>query len=111
MLQVAMKTLQECNPSKDLRIARAQLILEEFMELIKAMEDGDGVETADAVADLCYVVIGTAVAFGLPLESLVAEVHRSNMTKEIGEFKPIKGDAYSPPDIKGVLLKAKEHRV
>src|SRR5438128_5373002 len=33
------------------------------------------------LADLRYVVEGTAVALGLPIEDAYAEVHRSNMSK------------------------------
>ncbi len=90
-------------------LPRIQLIAEELRELIDAAIAENDVGFADAVADLSYVVTGTAVAFGLPLEQLVEEVHRSNMTKDVGTgFKPQKGLNYSPPDIEAVLWRYKK---
>ena len=54
------------------------------------------------LADLRYVVEGTAVAFGLPFEEAFEEVHRSNMSKtppdEPGQ-KAVKGPWYSKADV------------
>jgi predicted HAD superfamily Cof-like phosphohydrolase len=46
---------------------RTQLMLEEFRETHAAMLASDLVEVADGLADLAYVVVGTAVAYGLPI--------------------------------------------
>ena len=46
---------------------RTQLMLEELRETHAAMLAGDLVETTDGLADLAYVVVGTAVAYGLPI--------------------------------------------
>ena len=65
------------------------------------------IEIADAIADLLYVVFGAALAYGIPIERVFAEVHRSNMTKSTEKNvhgKTIKGDAYEPPRIKEVLF-------
>lgn len=89
---------------RDLRVS---LITEEFRELREALEANDIVEVADALADLLYVVVGSALQWGIPLERVVAEVHRSNMTKggdaKRADGKILKGPNYSPPDIAGVL--------
>lgn len=86
---------------------RLNLISEEFSELREALFRRDVVEVADALADLLYVVIGSALQWGIPLERVFAEVHRSNMTKEGGgkrnDGKILKGPDYSPPDIAAVL--------
>ena len=103
LIRVAEKELKSC-VKRDVRVDRAQLMVEELAEFVEAERDGDAIKTADAVADLCYVVVGTAVALGLPLERLVQEVHRSNMTKEMdGQFKPAKGASFSPPAIARIL--------
>lgn len=65
------------------------------------------IDAADAIADLLYVILGTAVELGIDAEKVFNEVHRSNMTKSEpteGNKKPHKGCDYSPPDIKGVLF-------
>lgn len=89
---------------KNLRI---RLIDEERNELCQALGENDVVAVADALADLMYVVIGSALQWGIPLERVFAEVHRSNMTKDGGgkraDGKVIKGPNYEPPDIAGVL--------
>jgi predicted HAD superfamily Cof-like phosphohydrolase len=67
------------------------------------------IEIADALADLLYVVFGTAISYGIPIEEVFKEVHRSNMTKSmIKDTKSIKGkttkgDKFEPPNIKAVL--------
>jgi len=84
----------------DLRVARLNLIVEECAELAEALLARDKALVLDALADLAYVVVGTAVAYGLPLEAAFDEVHRSNMTKEAdGTHKPAKGPDYQPPQL------------
>jgi predicted HAD superfamily Cof-like phosphohydrolase len=93
------------------RWLRLDLIEEELDELHVAMEDGNLVDAADAIADLLYVVYGTAVEMGLDADALVQEVHAANMRKLDGDGKPIlredgkvlKPDGWVPPNIKGVL--------
>ncbi len=66
------------------RIFRIRLIDEELGELANALyEDGGNlVEAADAIADLLYVVLGTATALGIHnIAEIFEEVHQSNMTK------------------------------
>lgn len=60
---------------------RHVLMLEELQEYRDAAEAGDLVEVADALADLMYVALGTAVAHGIDLEPIFAIVHDSNMSK------------------------------
>lgn len=88
---------------------RLRLIDEEFGELRDALAANSVVGVADALADLCYVVIGSAVAWGIPFAEVFNEVHRSNMTKVGGSIrgdgKILKPANYSRPDIAGVLLK------
>lgn len=90
---------------------RLNLIAEEYAELENAVREGDLVEIADALADLEYVLHGMALEYGIPLHEVVAEVHRSNMTKLDDDGKPIyredgkilKSKNYEPPRIKEVL--------
>ena len=90
-------------------ILRARLLREECNETCAALVAGDLVETADGLADLVYVALGTAVACGIDLAPIFQEVHRSNMTKtpndKRADGKITKGPDYSPPDIKGQLAK------
>lgn len=67
-------------------------------------------DVADGLADLCYVVIGTAVAYGIPLDRVFDEVHRANMAKAPNGVirrreggKILKPEGWQPPDIRGVL--------
>jgi predicted HAD superfamily Cof-like phosphohydrolase len=39
------------------------------------------VEVADALADMVYIIVGTALEFGIPLDRVWDEVQRSNMAK------------------------------
>ena len=86
---------------------RYGLIQEELYEFLCAAEKGDLIETADAIGDMLYVVFGTAVAFGINTEAVVDEIHRSNLTKQGADGKPVrradgkvlKGPGYEPPKI------------
>jgi predicted HAD superfamily Cof-like phosphohydrolase len=59
------------------------------------------------LADMLYVIYGTAVSFDLPLEEVYKEVHRSNMSKLGEDGQPIfredgkvlKGPNYKAADI------------
>ena len=111
---------------------RMSLIAEEFSELVGAVygqaaraeiessyrravaaDDGarDTVETADALADLIYVIYGMALETGIDLPSVLAEVQRSNMSKLGADGKPVyredgkvlKGPDYFPPNVEAVL--------
>lgn len=86
---------------------RLSLVKEEYEELVNAAEAGDIVEAADALADLVYVLLGTASVWGICLDDVFAEVHRSNMTKRGATFSPagkiLKGSNYEPPNIRRAL--------
>lgn len=96
---------------------RKILIEEEYAEMILGIEKGNIQEIADGAADLMYVVIGTCISYGIPIERIFREVHRSNMTKtaikaESGEkygTKTPKGPDYIAPDIKGILEHPENH--
>ncbi len=60
------------------------------------------VELADALADSLYVIFGTCISMGTPIDRVFTEVHRSNMTKstEKNEFgKTIKVPDWEPPNL------------
>lgn len=67
--------------SSALAFLRARLLLEETRETVEALVRGDKVAFADGLADLIYVAIGAALAYGIPLEEVWNEVQRSNMEK------------------------------
>ena len=60
---------------------RARLMCEELGETLEAMSNDDMEGVADGLADLVYVVAGTALALGIPLDKVWDEVQRSNMSK------------------------------
>ena len=83
---------------------RRRLLAEEFQEYLTAIETGDLVSVADALADMVYVIYGTALHYGIDLDAVIAEVHRSNMTKSGHDGgKAVKGPGYQRPDIAAVL--------
>ncbi|GJL54660.1 MAG: hypothetical protein NPIRA02_17920 [Nitrospirales bacterium] len=80
---------------------------EEFDELQEAMKTKDLPNIAKELADLLYVVYGTAVSCGIDMEPVFQEVHRSNMSKIGGhkreDGKWVKPPTYSPADISPIL--------
>ena len=94
-------------------VQRAAMAIEELAEWLLAHANGDLVAAADAWADRAYVLLGDAVAAGLPAAELFAEVHASNMTKELvadGTGKARKGAAYRPPELAAILKSASNDR-
>lgn len=116
-------------PSPENIILRMRLMCEELQETLKELgyevvfelnaipgflpsTDMDLSKVAKELADLLYVVYGTAAAIGIDVDTVFAEVHRSNMSKVGENGKPIyrddgkvlKGPNYTPPNI---LLKGK----
>ena len=130
---------QECPlkpkiPKKDIQLLRLSLHQEECVkELARAFEKESLTEIADSIADSLFVVLGTAVACGIDMESIFFAICNSNNSKfwskeEVaaypidGEplvFKPahdaevwvaynregkvIKSPSWHPPDIKGMI--------
>lgn len=102
-----------CVPEYELRL---RLLHEEVGEYRDAVKEDDVVGIADGLADIVYIAYGTALAYGIDLDAVLEEVHRSNMSKLGEDGQPIlrpdgkvlKGPNYSPPDIATVLLR--QHR-
>lgn len=111
-------------PLGPIRELRNQLINEEVnAELFPAIDDGDLVlygkitaednlvAIADALADSLYVIFGTALSYGIPIDEVFTEVHRSNMTKSMlkdtksVKGKTLKGNDFEPVDIRSIIQK------
>ena len=91
---------------------RVRLMQEEFDELKQAMAIGNLAAVAKEMADLLYVTYGTAVSYGIDMEPVFQEVHRSNLSK-VGGYKRadgkwVKPPTYSPADIESILETQRE---
>jgi len=101
-------------PTEAEAIRVTDLITEELMELNEALDNDDIVEVADALTDILYVTAQQMLTLGFPVEALLREVQRSNMSKLGEDGKPIfredgkvlKGPNFSKPDILKVLMEA-----
>lgn len=86
---------------------RVRLIQEEFDELKEALAREDLAAVAKEMADLLYVVYGTAVSCGIDMEPVFREVHRSNLSKVGGhkraDGKWVKPPTYSPASLEPIL--------
>lgn len=104
----AQPTLDVATDVLDLR---RRLVDEEVGELHTALDCHALVAVADALGDLVYVAYGMALTLGIDLDAVIAEIHRSNLTKANANSAPVvrsdgkvlKGCRYSPPDIASVL--------
>lgn len=119
------------NPPDDLIKLRLKLITEEFIETVCSMIDPcwddvkaeigginrlidqahtrfDILGCADGLADLIYVCVGAALAFGIPLDRVWAEVQRANMAKSggprRGDGKILKPEGWQPPAIEAAIF-------
>lgn len=83
--------------------------LRKYYEEINTTEIDFNIEAvADGLADLIYVCVGAALAFGIPLERVWAEVQRANMAKDGGgrseAGKILKPDGWQPPNIREAIF-------
>ncbi|HQY56288.1 MAG: MazG nucleotide pyrophosphohydrolase domain-containing protein [Nitrospira sp.] len=94
-------------PEDATRQLRVRLIQEEFEELQEAMVAQDLPGVAKELADLLYVVYGTAVSYGMDMDPVFREVHRSNLSKVGGhkraDGKWVKPSTYSPAQVAPLL--------
>ena len=105
-------------PDTKERTLRMKLLAEEMYEYTVAENENDLVEVADALADIIYIACGTAVSYGIPLDKVFAEVHRSNMAKLVDgkplyreDGKVMKPEGWTPPDVEGVLKKSHQEYI
>lgn len=99
-------------PLEDRVDLRQRLHNEENGELNDAIDAQDLPAIAKEIVDLMYVLAGTALEFGIPLDKVWDEVHRSNMAKVDSvtgrvryreDGKVLKPEGWTPPDIAKVL--------
>jgi predicted HAD superfamily Cof-like phosphohydrolase len=99
-------------PSQERCHLRNSLNDEEWEELWSALDRGDLVGIADALADLIYVLVGMALEYGIPLDKVWDAVQQTNIAKidpatgkvrKREDGKILKPDGWQPPDIAGIL--------
>lgn len=95
-------------PPDNIQILRERLINEEAKEFAYAQVGGNPVTVADAIADLLYVTLGAAVAWGIDIEPVFEEVHAANMRKFDGGHRREDGKWMKPldwvgPDLASIL--------
>lgn len=99
---------------------RRTLIIEEFTEVVDELSafragEGDYVRLAKELADLLYVVYGTADLFCINLPEVFKAVHANNMTKvnpETGEVRRrVDGKILKPEGYKPLSRKDIEHAI
>jgi predicted HAD superfamily Cof-like phosphohydrolase len=101
-------------PDEATRLLRVRLIQEEFDEVKDALARGDLTGIAKELADLLYVIYGTAVSCGIDMDPVFREVHRSNLSKvggyKRGDGKWVKPPTYSPAQVGPILDSQAERR-
>lgn len=98
-------------PNQPERELRKSLLLEEYNEYLQGEENNDIVEIADALGDMLYIIYGTCVSYGIPIDRVFQEIHSSNLSKLDKDGNPIirddgkvlKGPNYFRPNIASIL--------
>ena len=99
--------------SKDILKLRHSLMEEENNEYLKAVEEKNLIEVADALGDMLYILCGPSLTHGFQnlIEDIFDEIQSSNMSKLGDDGKPIyrndgkvlKGPNYKKPNIKKII--------
>lgn len=98
-------------PSDEIRELRKNLLEEEWTEYTDAEAANDYVEVCDALGDMLYIIYGTCVSYGIPINEIFQEIHNSNLSKLDENGKPIrredgkilKGPNFFRPDIAKIV--------
>ncbi|MFJ9350687.1 hypothetical protein [Streptomyces sp. NPDC101237] len=96
--------------SPELAAHRGELLAEEAAEVAEVAV-GPLDRLAHELADVVYVAYGTALVHGVDLDAVIAEIHRSNMSKlgpggqvaRRADGKVLKGEHYRAPDVSAEL--------
>lgn len=90
---------------------RLGLIDEERDELAEALDEDRLPDIADAIGDMVYVLLGTAISYGIDLRPVWDAIQAANMAKEGGgtraDGKVLKPSDWQPPDIDSLLADQK----
>jgi predicted HAD superfamily Cof-like phosphohydrolase len=102
-------------PPDDRVALRRNLIDEEInVELLPAIDRGDLPAIADGLADAIYVIVGTALEYGIPLDRVWEAVQRANMAKvdpatgkvqKRADGKVLKPNGWKSPDVAAILAR------
>lgn len=81
---------------------RYKLMDDEVKEYIEGVQNQDLENIAKELADILYATYGTILEHGLQdkMEAIFEEVHNSNMSKDCGPYKAVKGPLYFAADLK-----------
>ena len=101
--------------TKQTLLLRYNLMKEENEEYLKAAQNKDLIEVADALGDMLYILCGTILSHGMQhkISEVFNEIQRSNMSKLGSDGKPIyredgkvlKGPNYFKPNIAPIFEK------
>ena len=86
---------------------RYTLMKGEVEEYEGGVKNKDLENIAKELADILYATYGTILEHGLQdrIEEIFEEVHNSNMSKDYGEYKAVKGPNYFRANVKKILDK------
>jgi len=107
LTRLSKEIAASANGVKDQLLCRAAMAAEELAEWLEAHGKGDVTAAADALGDRFYLLLGDAIASGMPLVEIFGVVHASNCTKQLlvttALGKAFKGLDYRAPDLASVL--------
>lgn len=102
-------TAEISRPQSQWEVGEHLTYIGEVAHFVKDFDKPDFEEAIDGLADLIYVVVGAAVAWGIDLDPFFAEVQRANMEKLQGpkraDGKQLKPEGWRPPDIERILIR------
>ena len=106
-MELSKELAAAANGTEDVLLSRVAMAVEELGEWLAANGKGDLAAAADALGDRLYVLLGDAVATGIPMAEVFEAVHESNWSKlplvTTGMGKAFKGPDYQAPDLESLL--------
>jgi len=92
------------------RHLRMKLLEDAYHEYRYAARADNLLKVAESLADMAYAIGGAALEYGIPIDKIFLEVHKSNMSKLIDgqpnlreDGKVLKVPGYHKPDVAAVL--------
>jgi predicted HAD superfamily Cof-like phosphohydrolase len=114
LFQLSHEIAASANGMQDQLLCRTAMVVEELAEWLAAHAKGDQAAAADALGDRLYLLLGDAVATGMPLMQIFEAVHESNVSKlplvTTAVGKAFKGPGYQAPDLATLLAEHAANR-
>jgi predicted HAD superfamily Cof-like phosphohydrolase len=108
LFQQPVRTTPTVRVSEQEAHLRYVLVHEESNELLTAIKENNLEKIADGIVDTIVVTLGAACTYGIDVQPIWDEIHKTNLLKSTGPINPVTGkkqkpEGWKPPEVVRLL--------